>query len=276
MSSQKKTNIEFASTKEILNQIVSDFMQRGLPVRRLSPLVALLIWGNAWEGDSELCKNVCSYLLQNRRPDGGWVDCEDTAWSLFVLDYFYQQASSCCLEKTRNWLLEERSGQGWGYARRDNPNIPISALVRICCPLLADDPSATWLRRTWEQDLQSKYQLSYKAAWFLLGRGDTEEDRTLALRTLRHLEQDQRKDGGWGPWREHYAPTDCFATGIILSALGREPLAEGSQGEAMATKAIKWAQKICNESGLFPTHYIELNSAWMLNGLLSCSSRWQL
>jgi hypothetical protein len=111
------------------------------------------------------------------------------------------------------------------------------------------------------RDFSSPVRLSYKAAWFLLSQGKRELDLRLGEQTEKHLLVDQRKDGGWGPWREHPAPTDCFSTGIAMWAIASSHT-DNQTGEALE-RAIQWCESFRLDNGLFATHYIEEGSAWI-------------
>ena len=259
--------------RQALLGVCRDYLRRSLPVRRLSPVLKLLAWSATWQNDEALFESLTTRIVEERQADGGWTDCEESAWHLLALrSLLARQQSHFALSET--WLYQERVQQGWGYSRRDHPNIPITSLVRMALEVPDDDPSSTWLQLTWENDMHAMFQLSYKAAWYLLARADTPADSKLAHATVRHLLADQRDDGGWGPWRVHPAATDCFATGIALLALGMEPLANTSAVERCVMRGLGWIAANILDTGLFPTHYIEFGSAWLLAALSLCSTRW--
>ncbi len=253
-----------------LTHVLADFLARGLPHRRVARLTGLLHLAEA-PIDSGLAQKTASRLLSSQQGDGGWVDCEDTAWSCYALRCLGQEVPDA-----QSWLASERSGPAWGYCRRDSPCIPITATIALLVPSLWDYRSAEWLTGTWERDLGGRYQLSYKAAWYLLASLALDSDTRLVERTHDHLLADQRADGGWGPWRTHPAPTDSFTTGIAMWALTKHPRPE------KVNAALRRAAAYCAESqltnGLFPTHYIEEGSAWLLLGwnaatrLITCTS----
>jgi len=249
-------------TAVALRGILDDFLERRLPHRRVARLAGLLLHDGV-APDARQSTWVVRQLLDLQQPDGGWVDCEDTAWCAYVLREL-APADTRAYEHASEWLAAERAGGAWGYCHRDEPCIPITATVRLLLSSLRDEPSAAWLRDTWAADLEGPFQLSYKAAWYLLARGEEAADRDLAERTVAHLVSDQREDGGWGPWRDHPAPTDCFSTGIAMWAL-----ADRGPGDSVTTtldRAVEWCARSRLETGLFPTHFIEEGSAWLLLG----------
>jgi hypothetical protein len=252
-----------ALTRAALGDILVDFGRRRLPHRRIAKLAGLLLLSGddprpAWAA------RVIENLTSEQRQDGGWVDCEDTAWCTFVLSSL---GSSDRLGDALRWLGQERSGDAWGYCRRDAPCIPITSTIRILLPALCDSRSTSWLRSAWSRDIQAPVRLSYKAAWYLLA-GPREEDpsggQRLREATKELLLDDQRPDGAWGPWRDHPAASDCFCTGIVMWALAS--LDTDDRIEACLTRARQWCARQCLPNGLFPTHFIEEGSAWVYVG----------
>ena len=252
-------------TVEALTAILADFVARGLPHRRVARLTGLLVMSGVVL-PSGLALSVADYLLGKRQADYGWVDCEDTAWCLFALRHLKSLGEEDC-SRTMTWLQGERVEDGWGYCRRDEACIPITATIRWLVPELADYESAVWLRNTWQTDLSSDFRLSYKAAWFLLARLDAGIDSSLFEATIRHLAEDQRTDGGWGPWRDHPAPTCAFSTGIAMLALARSNCGALPAVRDVLEKSCGFFRCCQSPDGLFPTHYIEEGSAWLLAGL---------
>jgi len=252
-------SVTLKPTSATLQAILVDFIQRELPHRRVAKLAGLLLLSGIKGTSVTWRESLLSYLVSKRHTDGAWVDCEDTAWCIFVLQYLGE--SSIEIELSIKWLAEERSGDGWGYCHRDTPSIPITSTVRILVPSLRDERSATWLNNQWLKDINRPQCLSYKAAWFLLAQDKQEENSALFERTLYHLLADQRDDGGWGPWRNHPAPTDCFSTGIAMWAIAST--SNGKKSNEALKHAIHWCESHRIDNGLFATHFIEEGSAWL-------------
>lgn len=246
-------------TAVILQKILVDFIQRKLPYRRVAKLAGLLLLSGIYGAHAHWREMTFNYLSNKRQPDGAWVDCEDTVWCIYVLQCLGEKHD--VLEISKEWLGTERSGAGWGYCQRDAPCIPITSIARMLIPSLCDQRSSVWLNEQWLRDFSSPFRLSYKAAWFLLSQGKQEKDLWLGEQTLKHLLVDQREDGGWGPWRDHPAPTDCFSTGIAMWAIAS--LNNDNQINAALERAIEWCESHRLENGLFATHYIEEGSAWI-------------
>lgn len=254
-----ETSSVLRPTADALTDTLDDFITRQLPHRRIARLAGLLRLAGVPLGRA-LSDRISDCLVDARLEDGSWVDCEDTAWCAFVLEAC-STTSRASAQQPDAWLTSERSGPAWGYCRRDSPCIPITATVRLLRPALGDGESATWLRDTWRRDLAGAVQLSYKGAWYLVARADEAVDEPLTRRTVAHLLADQRADGSWGPWRDHPAPTDCFATGIAMWALARS--SNETPVRSALSRAAAWCEDNRLDGGLFATHYIEEGSAWL-------------
>ncbi len=246
-------------TTNALVSTLADFLTRKLPHRRAARLAGLLLFTGVDANTAAWREDLARRLASEQQSDGGWVDCEDTAWCSHVLGALGGDPEN--RRRGVAWVAAERSGDGWGYCRRDVPCIPITAQVHLLLPELRDHRSETWLREVWARDLSGPVRLSYKAAWYLLARGGAAEDTDLAKETVEYLIADQRADGGWGPWRDHPAASDCLSTGIAMWALVQQP------HDAVTTEALVRAARWCEvhrlANGLFPTHYIEEGSAWV-------------
>ncbi len=256
-----------APTASALREVLTDFLTRSIPHRRVARLAGLLLL--AGRVDDTLLSDVVGYVASRQQQDGGWVDCEDTSWCALVLRSL--PAGSEGSVRGSVWLRGERAGPAWGYCRRDSPCIPITATVRILLPHLRDEASARWLRTQWDQDISGPVQLSYKGAWYLLARDKGPADESLAVRTRKHLVADQREDGGWGPWRGHPAPTDCFTTGLVMWALAQDRFDQAHR--ECILRAVRWCERTRLPNGLFPTHYIEEGTAWLLLGWSAALAR---
>ena len=251
-----------AATCSALLRVLEDHVERDLPHRRIARLSGLL----ALTGvpiEPALGRRVRTHLLARRRADGAWTDCEDTAWCLFALAGLDRghdplRAAAC------GWLERERCGAGWGFCARDDASIPMTSQVRLLVPELADEPSAQWLAGACARELAGRHVLSYKLAWYLLAGSGPDTEGGPTARALDALLADQRASGGFGPWREHPAPDDCFATGLALWALSQRAHDE-RVGEALERGTV-WCTRQQLADGLFPTHYIEEGSAWVALG----------
>lgn len=247
---------------------IRDYLDRRLPLRRIVLVASILKNSGIAIPDSD---GLTRRLLSEQKSDGGWVDCEDTAWSLYYLSD--QKDFEQNVRKGLSWLESERSGnRGWGFCIRDNPCIPITAQIAFFLPHFPPVPEAIlWLEDQWYKDLHSPINLNYKAAWYLLSsyklQNSTNLSSELFNKSVDYLIQEQRVDGSWGPWKNHPAPSECFITGICMAslALSYRP-SEDKKIITPLKKGIQWIESNQLENGLFPTHYMEEGSAWILFG----------
>lgn len=261
-------NKELQTLKSELIHTISDFLNRGLPLRRITLVASLL---KDCQVPTDENSRLTQRILNEQKSDGGWIDCEDTAWSLFLISDLNELDTQ--IQKSRRWLEDEKCIEtGWGFCKRDKPCIPISAQILYFLTELFPNPDVMlWLAKEWKKDLNTLINLNYKAAWYLLAYykfyNRINLSAELFAATIAYLITEQRPDGGWGPWKNHPAPSDCFITGISMAALAISyPLIKETKIITSLKNGIKWIKKNQLENGLFPTHYIEEGSAWLFFG----------
>lgn len=259
---------DFKKLNSILNEVIEGFLDRRLPLRRII-LVSSLLKNCKIESSNN--GKIIDRLIKEQKDDGGWIDCEDTAWSIYYLSHIEKFRDK--VEKGLLWLEGERSERkGWGFCKRDQPCIPITAQILYLLPHFHKTVEpAQWLENEWKIDLDSPIKLNYKAAWYLLVYNRLQNNTSLSTevfnKTINYLLSEQRENGGWGPWKKHPAPTDCFITGICMAALALSyPISRDNKIIDSLTSGIQWIENNQLENGLFPTHYIEEGSAWILFG----------
>jgi len=251
-----------------LAKIITDFLNRQLPLRRIVFVASIL--KNCSVKIPDYAK-LSNRLLKEQKNDGGWIDCEDTAWAIYFL------AEQKSFERNVNngilWLEAERcANKGWGFCKRDHSCIPITAQILFLLPYFSRIHEAgRWLEDEWNKDIHSSVNLNYKAAWYLLAfkrlHFKLGLSRELFIETIHYLCHEQRDDGSWGPWKNHPAAGDYFITGICMAslALSYEILTDIMIIKSLK-KAVQWIKNTQLENGLFPTHYIEEGSSWIFFG----------
>ncbi len=262
---QKK---EFVLLKNALINTITDFLDRGLPLRRITLVASLLKDCNVEVNEKN---RLIQRILNEQKDDGGWVDCEDSAWALFFISGFNELDTQ--IKKSQKWLYDEKcSENGWGFCKRDKSCIPISSQILYFLSDLFPNPEfMLWVEQEWNKDINSPVNLNYKAAWYLISYCKFYHRINLSSElfatTLEYLIAEQRPDGSWGPWRDHPAHSECFITGISMAALALSyPLIKEKNIIASLKRGVQWVQKNQLENGLFPTHYIEEGSAWIFFG----------
>jgi len=259
--------------KNALVTILDDYLERKLPLRRVVFLSSILKMSSI-ELDS--FNKVSQRIISEQQPDGGWVDCEDTAWNIFFLS-FYKNYSAQRL-KAIQWIINEQPSKfGWGFCKRDLPNIPITSQVLLLVPELRSISEFKWLFNEWDKDINSTFNLNYKGAWYLLlmsSQHISNDFESFQIKqTENYLIREQRDNGSWGPWKSHPAPSCPFITGICCLALSRSyQITHNIEIPDCLQKSIHWFNDTQLENGLFPTHYIEEGSAWCYIGWNSATN----
>ena len=258
----------FDNLSSSLINIIDVFLDRNLPLRRITLVSSLLNNCNIISPNNE---KLLNRIMSEQKSDGGWIDCEDSAWALYCLSHNIDFEMN--VKTGLSWLEKEKdNGKGWGFCKRDKSCIPITAQILYLLPHFHHDiEPIQWLEEEWNKDLTSPIQLNYKAAWYLLAYNGLQNKTSLSAelfdKTISYLLSEQREDGGWGPWKKHPAPTDCFITGICMAALALSyPISKDNKIVDSLTAGIQWVKNNQLENGLFPTHYIEEGSAWILFG----------
>ena len=259
---------DFEKLHSALIEIIGDFLNRHLPLRRIILVSSLL---KDCKLESPENTKIIKRLIKEQKADGGWIDCEDTAWSLYYLSHINSARKN--VERGLLWLENEKyKSKGWGFCKRDQPCIPITAQILYLLPHFHKTVGpARWLENEWKIDLASPIKLNYKAAWYLLTycslQNEVKLSKELFSKTINYLLHEQRNNGSWGPWKEHPAPSECFIIGICMAALALSySISQDNRIINSLLKGISWIKENQLKNGLFPTHYIEEGSAWILFG----------
>lgn len=247
--------------------LYSGLQQKLEPIRLARAGYALLASGCSVKGDFP-GNNLASYLVETQREDGGWADVEETLWCLGYLATFgerYEDRS----DSGKKWLASVRLPCGaWGKSERDQPRIPVTALISALVPEIVGSSALKWLANQWETDLASPTQLTYKGAFYLITQAHSQasSDQELTERTISHLNGEQEDDGGFGPWKGHPAGSDPWSTGVVLWGLSR--VGELIPGYTVK-RALSWLESRQLPNGLWPYHYLDDGAAMALIGISS-------
>ena len=255
------------ATKGLAYFLLSGLQQKLEPIRLARVGYALLTSGCSTRGNLP-GDSLSTYLVSNQQKDGGWADVEETVWCLGYLNAFgerYQQE----VTDGQKWLASVQLLCGaWGNSERDQPRIPITALVISLVPKIANTSTLEWLAKQWESDLDSPTQLTYKGGFSLLSQAHSQVSthKDLVNRTVRYLINEQAEDGGFCPWKGHPVGSDPWSTGVALwglSTLGEQ--APRSNIE----RAVSWLESRQLSNGLWPYHYMDDGTAMALIGISS-------
>ncbi len=215
--------------------------------------------------------NIADYIVNRQSTDGGWVDVEETAWSIAYLRKLSGEYEGP-LNKGLHWLAEQRiSGVGWGRNNRDTPRIPYTSWVAILCPELIDNEVLNWLEKACNDEIKLETSLTYKIALPILAFSKhrySTEDPELINSLVSSLISSQNEDGGFAPWRDHPCGSDPWCTSV--AALGLLAHADGVP-EIVFERSLDWLLRNQLPNGMWPYHYIDEGTAlayWALKELL--------
>jgi len=247
--------------------LYSGLEQRLEPIRLARAGYALLKSGCSVEG-SFPGEELASYLISAQREDGGWTDIEEILWSLGYLATFGERYDKEIVNG-QEWLASVQLPCGaWGESSRDRPRIPMTALAANLAPETVSSAGLKWLEQQWEADLGNSTQLTYKGAFFLLAHAHNQASfgSNLVKRTIAYLDNEQEKDGSFGPWKEHPMGGDPWSTGVALWGLSR--VGELAHNQTIE-RALSWLQSKQLPNGLWPYHYLDDGTAMALIGISS-------
>jgi hypothetical protein len=250
------------------------FLKQGLD-KQLDPerlvKVGIVLFDKQLFYKDQLFTHLIEYLYYKQHPDGGWVDVEETVWSVAYLHKMpgkYQDS----INRGLNWLASQRlPGAGWGRNNRDEPRIPYTSWVAIIVPELIDNDVLFWLEKACLEELKSETKLSYKLALPLLAFSKHKympQNPELINSLTSYLVSSQNNDGGFGPWRDHPCGSDPWCTSV--AALGLLTQAD-SIPSVVLERSLGWLQKNQLPNGMWPYHYIDEGTAmayWALKELL--------
>ena len=153
MGADSLHNYDFEKLRYALTEIIDDFLNRRLPLRRVVLVASLLKDCHVEIKDQN---RLNKQILSEQKSDGGWIDCEDSTWSLFCLLGLKEYDEK--ILKGQLWLENEKcENEGWGFCKRDRPCIPITAQVLYFLSILYNHPLASLLSPC-QKDRQQAYQ----------------------------------------------------------------------------------------------------------------------
>ena len=201
------------------------------------------------------------------RKEGGWGNVRDTI--LLAALCRHRTTLQSCFKSAISWLSKAQlDNGGWDLSDRDIARIPVTGLLLLLLPELSDHNAISWLKNEWRKDLESNTKLTYKGGFFLLGLSASKiivQDCPLIQDSVLYLNEEQNKDGGFGPWKDHPIGSDPWSTGIVL--LGLLTYSELVKRDVIE-KAVNWLAETQLSNGLWAYHYIEEGSAYAYWGLV--------
>lgn len=245
--------------------ILRQYLDKRIEIARIVRVAVLLIASGASKKNSifqEIAK-LCSIL---QKDDGGWIDVEDSMWSVAFLKEFEEYSQE--YERGLEWLRKQQlESGGWGRTSRDIGRIPVTGVLLYLLPELSNKHSLEWLESEWKKEFRLNPKLTYKAAFILMALESCNykfNDVYLFNNTFNWLASQQNEDYGWGPCKGHPVGTTPFCTGVALTGLLQYP---NRADPNVIANGLKWIEKNQLEDGLWPDHYIEEGSIWSFYAL---------
>jgi squalene cyclase len=249
-----------------LSQIVREFLFKDIELLRVCR-TAVLLKESGVSPFNIVYDELARKCVRNQREDGGWSDVEETLWCAAFLDFYDDYSDS--VNGAVKWLKEQEHIDGcWGRSERDSARIPLTSLLLCFLPQLRSDDRLKWLENKWNQEQKLNPNLTFKVALTIMAYSQnnyTPENKQLINRSIEWLCEQQNKDGGWGPWKDHPVGSDPWCTGICLVSLTHFP---GRIPSEILNNGLDWIKRKQLPDGLWPYHYIEDGSSWALYALI--------
>lgn len=249
-----------------LSHIVEEFLIKDIELLRVCR-TAVLLKECGVNPFNPVFDDLTHKCLIRQRKDGGWADVEETLWCTALLDIYDEYTNA--VKKAIKWLEKQENKNGcWGRSDRDQPRIPLTSLLLCFLPQLKSENRLSWLEKKWEQEKLMVPNLTYKVALTIMAFSKNAyqpENKQLISNSIKWLCEQQNKDGGWGPWKNHPVGSDPWCSGICMTSLCfyKNILPIG-----VLNNGMKWLLKTQLPDGLWPYHYIEDGSSWALNALI--------
>jgi len=243
---------------EVLTKSIEGLSKRAVTPMRAARIQSLLVRND----------NLATSIVRFQQTDGGWADVEETIWCVHLL-MLSRETFESHVKNGLAWLksMQHEDG-GWGLSERDLSRIPTTCLCLALLPALVNEKALRWLAGKWENDLHADIKLTYKGGFTLMALAqhrDKFQADELVAKTIKYLEDEQNKDGGYGPWKGHPIGSDPWSTGITLVGLTAWPDRVKTH---TVERAVEWLCGTQLESGLWPYHFIDEGSAYAYWGLV--------
>lgn len=253
-----------SSLMGMLNQM----LKKNLDLSRITKVASLLILSGV--SPASIDKTILKKCIAEQNADGGWISIPDSIWNTLYLKLSNVESALFSYRLGCNYLINNKNKYGlWGRGIRDVTRIPVTGLIAYLLPELVTHKELELLEELWISENNS---LTYKAAYTLLAFKSTHytpSTTNLIEDTIEWLIENQRKDGGFAPWKDHPLESDVYCTSIAcLGLIAYSCYVPKSVIEA----ATNWLVSNQLKSGIWKYHEIEDGASW---GLLSLSMAMQ-
>ena len=252
--------ISISSLMGMLDQM----LKKNLDLSRITKVASLLILSGV--SYSSIDKAILNRCIAEQNADGGWISIPDTIWNTLYLKLSNDESALLPYEMGCNYLINNKNKNGlWGRGIRDVSRIPVTGIIMNFLPELVTQRELELLEELW---ISEKNSLTYKAGYTLIAFKATHyTPKTLNLieETMEWLIENQRKDGGFAPWKDHPIESNVYCTSIAcLGLIAYSCCVPKSTIEA----ATEWLVSNQLKSGIWKYHEIEDGASW---GLLCLS-----
>jgi len=229
--------------------------------------VAVLLKRCGVNQNNYIFNDITKRCLTEQKEDGGWISVEDSVWCTVFLKDFKEHSNA--YKRGITWLKSQMlKGGGWGKTNRDIGRIPVTGILLYLLPELSNVDSLKWLEGEWKREFDLNPKLTYKSAFTLMAIKKNNYqfcDNQLLNDAIDWLISQQNEDYGWGYCKGHPVGSTPFCTGVSIIGLLQYP---DKINPNLIANSLKWIEKNQLEEGLWPDHYIEDGSIWVLYALI--------
>ena len=260
----RNCQIAIAHAASSLLNMIKEMMGKDLELKRMTK-TATLLYECGFKSPA-LFNDLAGRCVRTQHEDGGWVAVVDTMWNMRFLSLLDASSYGRAIERGEKYLNGNTSAMGlWGRSKRDFDRIPVSGIMLSRLQNMVSVERLLGLEHLWVKEFGS---LTYKAAYTLMAFCDNNYSPTrtdLIVKTIRWIEENQREDGSFGPWKNHPVASDTYCTAIALLGMLTYPqLLDRSS----IVRASDWLLKTQLPSGVWPFHEIEDGGSWALRALV--------
>ena len=256
-------DVEKAYQKSIfaLRQMCREMYRKNIEIGRVAKVASTLLM--AGMAPVSIPDAIVCRVLAQQKADGGWAGVQDTAWCTKLLSFFNVDDE---VNKALSWLQKQQvEGNGWGRSGRDMGRIPVTGSLLYLFPQLGAGANLQWLEQKW---LREQGSLTYKAAYTLMAFNSCNYKAAkidLIQETVKWLQSQQEKDGGFAPWCGHPVGSNVLCTALSVIGLMSYPIYV--PGHEPIRNAIAYILRTQLPGGLWPFHQLDDGAVWGLLAL---------
>lgn len=265
----KNSQIAIAYAVVSLLNMIKEMMGKDLELKRMTKTASLLF--ESGFRSPALFSDLADRCVRAQHDDGGWVAIVDTMWNMRFLSLLGAPQYNKVIERGTSYLDDNKSAMGlWGRSKRDFDRIPVSGIMLSRLRNMVSTERLVRLEQLWQKEFGS---LTYKASYTLMAFNDNNyapSQPDLIVKTIRWIEENQREDGSFGPWKNHPVASDTYCTAVSLLGMLTYPQ---FISRSNIVRACEWLLETQLPSGVWPFHEIEDGGSWALRALVEAKRR---